>query len=238
MPDVTMQAIVLRAANYRDYDRILTLFAFGEGRVTAAARACRRMKSPLLNSTTPFVSGEFVLNERQGRYTVRSCAVMQAHYPLRSNPLRLAYAAYVCALCEEVVQPSQPADVLYRLLLEALAHLSFGDAPPANVALPFLMRLLDEQGIGPVLAQCSRCGRPTPNPRFPPHGFGALCADCAPGEHPIPAQTLLLCEQARHGPFAPSEGNARAAFTLLAEYAAAHLDKDFRALRMIERLEG
>ena len=38
----TTDAIVLRHADYRDYDRMLTLFSPEYGRIDAIARGCRR----------------------------------------------------------------------------------------------------------------------------------------------------------------------------------------------------
>ena len=42
-----VNAIVLRSVNYRDFDRILTLFSREEGKISAAARGAHRAKSPL-----------------------------------------------------------------------------------------------------------------------------------------------------------------------------------------------
>ena len=47
-----VNAIVLRAVNYRDYDRMLTLFTREEGLLSAAARGAHRQKSPLAAAST------------------------------------------------------------------------------------------------------------------------------------------------------------------------------------------
>lgn len=44
---ITVNGIVTRYANYRDNDRILTLFTRERGLISAAARGCRRPKSQL-----------------------------------------------------------------------------------------------------------------------------------------------------------------------------------------------
>ena len=50
--------IVLHTANYREADRMLTLFSPVRGRMEAIARGCRRPKSPLLNAAETFALGE------------------------------------------------------------------------------------------------------------------------------------------------------------------------------------
>ena len=56
-----VNAIVLRSVNYRDFDRILTLFSREEGKSSAAARGAHRAKSPLAAASTQFTAGEFAL---------------------------------------------------------------------------------------------------------------------------------------------------------------------------------
>ena len=64
MPAITTPGIVLRYANYRDHDRMLTLLSPRLGRVDLLSRGCRRPKSPLMPASELFVSGEFVLFEK------------------------------------------------------------------------------------------------------------------------------------------------------------------------------
>ena len=56
---VCVTGIVTRYVNYRESDRILSIFTIEQGRVDAKARGCRRPTSPLLPAAQPFVYGEF-----------------------------------------------------------------------------------------------------------------------------------------------------------------------------------
>ena len=58
MADLTLRGMVIRTVDYRDNDRILTLFTAEQGRVDAKARNCRKVTSPLLACTQPFTYGE------------------------------------------------------------------------------------------------------------------------------------------------------------------------------------
>ena len=75
MPAVTTPGIVLRFANYRDHDRMLTLLSPRLGRVDLLSRGCRRPKSPLMPASELFVSGEFVLFQKNERAVLTSCAL-------------------------------------------------------------------------------------------------------------------------------------------------------------------
>ena len=125
MPSVTTQGIVLRFANYREHDRMLTILSPDYGRIDALSRGCRRPKSPLLPVSELFVSGEFVLYQSHDHFTLTSCALADSFYPLRLEPYRLTCASYMAALCQAAVQPGQESSGLYALLLKALYYLTY-----------------------------------------------------------------------------------------------------------------
>ena len=50
MTETENTAIVLHYTNYKDSDRMITLFSPQKGRLEANCRGCRKPKSPLLNA--------------------------------------------------------------------------------------------------------------------------------------------------------------------------------------------
>lgn len=101
-------AIVLRYANYRDNDRMLTLFSPTKGRIEALARGCRKPRSPILNASELFALGDFELYERGNHLTVISANLMETFYPLRADFDRLAVGTYLLGVVENVIQPGVP----------------------------------------------------------------------------------------------------------------------------------
>ncbi len=65
-----VHGIVMRYANYRDNDRMLTIFTKESGRLDAKANGCRRPNSPLLPCSQPFVYGEFLVYYTKNRATI------------------------------------------------------------------------------------------------------------------------------------------------------------------------
>ena len=105
MPSITTQGIVLRYANYRDHDRMLTILSPNYGRLDVLSRGCRRPKSALMPASELFVHGEFVLYQQNDHATLSSCTLTDTFYPLRLDPYRLTCASYLTALCAAAVQP-------------------------------------------------------------------------------------------------------------------------------------
>ena len=191
MAQLTTSAIVLRRADYRDNDRMLTLFSPTLGRIDALCRGCRRQKSPLVAAAELFCTGEYVLYQSRERTTVVSCTVSDTFYPLRSDYERLSHGMYALELCAAAVQPAQENERLFLLLLRSLAHLSYGDAPARRVTAVFLMGMTSLLGFRPQVGRCARCGTPvlqnhtnddTLIAAFSPEDGGVLCPGCSAGE--------------------------------------------------------
>lgn len=246
MPQITTNAIVLRRADYRENDRMLTLFSPTLGRIDALSRGCRRQKSPLIASSEVFCAGEYVLYQAGERMTVVSCSVTDTYYPLRSDYERLAHGMYALELCAAAIQPMQENERLFLLLLRTLAHLCYGQDEPRRVTAVFLMGMTSLLGFRPQVGRCARCGRPidvsqaerdAPVASFSPEQGGVLCPVCGAGERcRLSAEDVrYLQDIMRHGlKSLEREGQCPdALFDALRELAEQRLDAPVRSGRML-----
>ena len=179
MPQVITPALVLRRADYADYDRMVTLFSPERGRIDAIARGCRRPKSPLVNAVEPFTSGEFQLYESRDRFTLEQCQISESYYDLRADYDRLLHGVYWLKLLDAAILPDTPAETLFIVTLRALAHLNWGELPPALVTMAFEMHFMALNGLAPRMNSCALCGRPSDgDARFDAFLGGAVCLRC------------------------------------------------------------
>ena len=88
-------AIVLRHADYRDNDRMVTLLSPSRGRIDAIIRNCRKPKSHNLNAGELFALGDYMLIETGGHVTVTSVRLIETFYPLRIDYDRLTCGIYL-----------------------------------------------------------------------------------------------------------------------------------------------
>lgn len=186
MPSFTTPAIVIRRADYSDYDRMITLFSPELGRVEAIARGCRRPKSPLVNAVEPFTSGEFQLFSHRERNSLEQCQISESYFELRSDYDKLRHGVYWLKLLDAAILPDTPAPDLFIITLRALAHLNYGELPPELVTFAFECHFMRLMGLSPRMDSCVRCGRPIDGDcRFDADLGGAICLSC-----PSPAPRL------------------------------------------------
>ena len=233
-------AIVLRWANYRDNDRMLTLLSPTRGRVEALARGCRKPKSALLNASELFALGDYQLYERGNHLTVTSVSLIESFFPLRNDFDRLACGTYLLNLAEIAAQPEQEQQELFMLLLHTLSRLTFSDQEWKPLLAGFLLHYANCQGFKPRLNHCVFCGRPlTPREAVlfsRPEG-GVCCAACVAGTRgtPLsPEQNVWMRMAMENGSASWVNGPGQTApFTLLRSFVEERLDRPVRSAAML-----
>ena len=178
----TTDAIVLRYADYRDADRMVTLMSPTLGRIDAIARGCRRVNSPLSGAVDVFCQGEYTINAANDRHSIVQCVVAENYFDLRLDYDRLCHGMYIISLADAATLPEQPCADLFVLLLKALAHLCYSDLPPALLTSAFETRFMALMGWQPQMERCVICGAPLDGDAlFDEERGGVVCEDCGAG---------------------------------------------------------
>lgn len=235
MPAITTQGIVLRHADYREHDRMLTLLSPTLGRVEALCRGCKRPQSPLLSASEWFALGEYVLYTGKGHMTVTSCRVTETFYPLRSDYERLKYATYLLSVTEAAVQPGDRAVELFTLLARSLSRLAYTEKAPQAVAAAFLLHFSAVSGWRPRLSHCVRCGKRLEDQEIrlmDIENGGLLCEACASPlipAHPVTAaQVRWMRDVLQVGIDKTALPEQDAPGALLSAYVESRLEKKLR----------
>lgn len=234
-------AIVLRYANYRDNDRMLTLFSPTQGRIEALARGCRKPRSPILNASELFALGDFELYQKGAHLTVVSAQMIETFYPLRADFDRLSVGTYLLNVVENIIQPGVPAQELFMLLLHTLSRLTFTDQPWRPLVAGFLLHLSACEGFRPRLQHCVHCGKRLTEAEslwFDHLEGGLVCYDCHTKAHaPVSAAQARWMRTMLHAGSAAwvDSQEAIAPYTLLRNYVEARLDRPVKAAAMLPR---
>ena len=210
-------AIVLRYANYRDYDRMLTLLSPTRGKLEVLSRGCRRPKSPLLNASELFALGDFQLYTKQDRATLVSANLL------------------------ETFQPGEPCQELFMLLLHTLSRLTFSDQEWKPLLAGFLLHYAAVIGFKPRLVHCVGCGRHLTEGEqvYFDLAEGGLCCEACHGKGTVP----LAAEQARWMRQSLLGGastwvntpEAYAPYVLLRDFVERRLDRPLRSAAMLPK---
>ena len=237
--------IVTRCVDYKDNDRILTIFTRERGRIDAKARGCRRAKSPLLPACQPFVFGEFQLFSAKGdQYLIDQCDMRESFYGIREDIQRLCAGTCMLSLAQTAIQPEEPNERLFSLLYYGLSFLCYGQASPLDLTLCFILRYLDAIGFCPAITQCASCAkdlRREKEMRFSPAAGGAVCQTCGFGALPVAPLTLeamrrmLLLEDGQMQRVHLPEAVQQELLQALTAYCAHVLERDYKAIDLFKQ---
>ena len=144
--EVKTQAIVLQAIDYKDSDKLLTLFSPNLGKITAGIRGVKKPKAKLAFSAQPFCFAEYVLATKGGRYTVTSAYLHESFFELRSDITRFYGGAAVMETVREITLENQDCQNLFIALIECLKTLCLTNESVEDAVVTFLLIALRESG--------------------------------------------------------------------------------------------
>ena len=184
VPTYTEEGIVLRRADWSEYDRIITVLTRGRGKVALVARGVRRPQSRLASHLDLFTHVDLVL--ASGRGTMDVITGARARSRLEANfELERATTAAVCAeVLDALVDPGVADPGLFDLAL--LAFTDCGAAPePVKGLLWFLIRFAVRSGYAPLVHECAACGvlLEADDGGFSGRLGGVVCPSCASSGH-------------------------------------------------------
>ena len=203
---ITTNALVLRAVDYKESDKILTLLTQEQGVLTASARGCRKKGSAIAAGCQLLAWSEMVLYDYQGRWSVKEAATQRLFQGLRTDLERLALGCYFAEAAELLAVEGLPSPELLSLTLNSLHALDkMTDKPLPLVKAAFEWKALALAGYEPLIDGCAVCGVTPPEaPRFHLREGVLHCARCKTevGEGismPLSLQALSAPDYILHG---------------------------------------
>ena len=242
---LTIQAIVLRVADYNDRDALLTVLTRNHGKLTVKARGLRRKHSPLVAPCQLLAFGEFTLFEYRGQYTINEAHSIELFSPLRRDLTKLSLGTYFAQATEVISQEDIPNPELQSLLLNCLYALSRLEEPESKVKAVFELRAACLAGYMPDLFGCHSCGNQNPD-RFDISRGCLECQNCrgigGGIRMPVTAGVLeamryiCMCEPKKVLSFQIGASNLEILSNLTEAYFTAQLERGFSTLDFYKSL--
>lgn len=186
----TTSAIVLSRRDYGDFDLIVTALTRDHGKQTFIAKAAKKSAKRFPGILEPFnaLQVTFRQGRRKGMAFLEEATLENAFVQIRSDFTKTAYASYWSECVARWVQEGQLRPDLYRLLYFTLHELAEDTISSAVLNVLFQMRFIGQEGLQPVLTQCSHCQ--TKIEEVAQHYFcvdlargGVVCQRCPAHDH-------------------------------------------------------
>ena len=156
MDNLKVNALMLRAVDYLENDKILTLLTAERGKITAGIKGVKKAGAKLRFAAQPFCFAEYILAERAGRYTVTQVSECESFYELRTDVNKFYAASAVCETALALTYEGETSAELFSDCVKTLSAMCQGDESIALIG--FLLKALRSAGYGVNTGVCAECG--------------------------------------------------------------------------------
>lgn len=160
MSELTTQGIVLRAIDYGEKDKIVTIFTLEKGRVSAIIKGVRRVTSRLKFASQPFCYADFSLRGSSELMTLSHAEEITSFFDITQSYPKMICGSAILEMVNHASMLGEPAPVLFDALRRSLGLLADTDINPDLILMRFAIGLLKINGYALNLNSCSKCAKP------------------------------------------------------------------------------
>lgn len=165
MPTYRSTAVVLKRTDFKEYDRILTVFTEKLGKMEVLARGVKKIQSKLAGHLEPFSIIDLSVVGGKFRDRVAGSQVLQNLAGLKGSSEGIFLANYINEVVDLITRPHQADQNTFSLIVNAYQELDrvFQKDKIINldskflIVLSTLLHLLALQGFQPVFKSCFYC---------------------------------------------------------------------------------
>ncbi len=155
--------MILRSADYRDADRVLTLFTYEHGKVSAIARGARASKRRFAGVLEPYAVIRVELEStRTDLMTLKRAELVRIFPGILADLAKMDVAGAALGLLREAHPARAPDAQIFLHTLQFLTVIDLAGDPERAILLGFALRVLALSGLSPRLDACGRSDEPVP----------------------------------------------------------------------------
>ena len=178
MKEKRVKAFLIRAVEYGESDKILSLFSIEEGKISARIKGVKKANSKLRFAAGAFCFGEYILSCSDKGNTVINCTPIELFAPLYDDIVK-TYAGYtICEFLDAFCEEGEENANLCVTVLKVLKEIAFGEADISLVTIWFFINALKLTGYGINFAVCAKCGEHGNVDGFSFKLGSGVCEDC------------------------------------------------------------
>ena len=230
--ELVVNAVTLRAADYNENDKILTLLTAERGKITAGIKGVKKAGAKLKFAAQPFCFAEFVLVKRGEKYTVINASESESFYDLRTDINKFYAACSAAEAANALTYEGDECREIFYSLIKALTAMCSGSESRALIA--FLTDVLKKSGYGVSAENCAGCGKSLLHEdklRFDMDAGSFTCGECGGiGASRVTYNVIRKTDgKSYEEDFITADGERRA-LKLLREYYSHKLNFAFKSL--------
>lgn len=144
--DVDFDAICLKAIDYKDNDKILTLYAVNKGKVCVVAKGVKKQKAKLKYAATPLCFGHYYIHTNMKSGTLTGCDVIDSFYDVVLDPCKFYGAAVIVEILDKMGMEEDYNNNLFVNALRGLKELCYESDTPKMTVYKYIGLMIHDLG--------------------------------------------------------------------------------------------
>lgn len=133
-----LDCLCIKSIDYKENDKLITLYAFGEGKITASLKGVKKPKAKLKFAGTLLCFGKYYFTGRNGFYSVIGCDLVDNFYGIWTDIDKYYTALCTLEILDKVAEDREIGDKLALITLKFLNEICYKSE---NIFLSFAIFL-------------------------------------------------------------------------------------------------
>ena len=143
--DEKTQGLVLKLIDYKDADKLASIFTFDYGVITAKFVGVRKEKAKLKAVAQPFTYADFNFTERANNRVVAGANLIDNFYGIMSDFNKTICGYIVLDIIKSIIPENKPENDLFLLAISALKNIERKNEYVATI--DFILKFLNFSGF-------------------------------------------------------------------------------------------
>ena len=239
------RGLVIKQTEFKEANRILTIFTHEYGIIQACAYGAKSIRSKNSASTQFLAYGDYVLYKGSGSMmNIQSSETAESFFSVQEDVVKLSLCVYMCDLTYSLISTNVPEPLTLSLLLNCIYALSQRDIPIEAVKAVFELKATAYSGYMPNM-DCCVCGSVDDICAFSCSKGGIVCPDCrSTADIPINSgvyhalKYIFEAEPKKMFSFSASQSVIETICEIAERYAVYHTEKRLSSLDYFRKISG
>lgn len=181
MEEIKVKGIVIKSVDYKDSDKIVTIFSAENGMISARVRGVKKNKAKLAFAVQPFAFVEFLLVKSGNFYTCINATSIDQFYDITTDFDNYIFMLACLEVCSKTVKEGDSEPQLFLFLLNCLKDVCYDGYNSMYVFIKFMLEAFKHLGYLLETEKCSICSGKLSDKYFAfSYEFnGLICENCA-----------------------------------------------------------
>ena len=142
----TANGIILKRTNYKEADKILTIYTDKFGKINVIAKGIRRITSKKKGHLELLNHAKLEMIENKQWYIVTQAELLDAFYKIKSDYSKVKWAYYILECFDKLIPENEENEVLYKFLLKTLKTFNDTNINPKHIVNAYNLKIIKMLG--------------------------------------------------------------------------------------------